>query len=240
MIRMARRAVVVVFLAMGFLSSSSSAQESIGWSLTGGKSWEERVGPGLMLAIGGNDCTGDYCDDQLDTRLLGSFGTTLGGFYRIIPNLVVFFDFHVAYMNTDYSTMLRDDRGFLFQLTGGAEFHAPFTGWFEAYAGLGFGYALLRAKGERLTDGAKRVESLRGVNFEFKIGADVYLFSRVPTLGFGPLFRLGFTIWPTACVHEDGQSVCDNPDTLGERDDMAYVDETPFLVFIGLAARYGF
>lgn len=238
---MARHTLVVeLLLAMVLFSSPSSSQESIGWSLTGGKPWEDRVGAGVSLAVGGNDCTDDYCDDQLDTRLLGSFGTTLGGFYRIIPNLVVFLDFHVAYMNTDYTALLRDDRGFLFQVTGGAELHTPFTGWFEAYAGLGFGYALLRAKGQRLTDGAERVESLRGVNFELKIGADVYLFSRVPTLGFGPLFRLGFVVWPTACVHENKESVCDDPDVLGERDDMAYIDETPFLVFIGLAARYGF
>jgi hypothetical protein len=213
----------------------------MGWSITGGKAWEDRVGPGVMLALGGNTCTDDYCDDTLDVKLIGSFGSTIGFYYRLIPNLVFFADLHFAYMNTDYTDLLKDDRGFLFQVTGGAEFHAPFTGWFEAYLGAGVGFALLRAKGNTLSGDFKRVESLRGVNIEMKIGADVYPFSRVPTLGMGPLFKMGFAIWPTACVEMDGDRWCDSPDVVSEQDDdMGDVDETPFIIFIGLSAKYGF
>ncbi len=230
------------------------AEESMGWSLTGGPVWERRVGPGAELAIGGNSCTGDLCDHSLDTNLFGSFGGTFGFIYRLMPNLVVFGDIHTAYLNTDadWGSNLRDDKGFLFQFIVGAEFHVPITGWLDAYLGLGLGYALLRAKAFNASPNRnwEQVISLRGVDIEMKVGADVYPFSAVPNLSVGVLFRVGFTVWPTVCFQDDGHRECSSPKDpynpyasdydLWDENVSDDVTDTPFPIFIGLGAKYIF
>jgi hypothetical protein len=249
-----------IVVIAGFLSASLplAAEESMGWSLAGGPIWEKRTGPGVSLALGGNSCTGDFCDDMLDTNLFGSFGATFGFQYRLMPNLVVYGDLHTAYLNTkaDWSSSsnLRDDKGFLFQAIAGAEFHVPFTGWLDAYVGLGLGYALLRAKAFNGSEDAnwEQVVSLRGVDIELKIGVDVYPFSGVPNLALGVLFRWGFAVWPTVCFRDrDGDmKTCSSPKNaynpngssseIWDPEVPAQVADTPFLVFIGLQAKYIF
>jgi opacity protein-like surface antigen len=245
---------IVVIAGLIIASLPASAEESMGWSLSGGPVWERRTGPGATLAIGGNSCTGDLCDNSVDTNLFGSFGATFGFQYRLMPNLVVYGDLHTAYLNTDadWGSNLRDDKGFLFQFIAGAEFHVPFTGWLDAYLGLGLGYALLRAKAFNGSEDAnwEQVISLRGVDIEMKIGVDVYPFSAVPNLALGVLFRWGFTIWPTVCFSDDGNRTCSSPKdsfnpygsdyALWDENVSDDVSDTPFLVFIGLQAKYIF
>jgi hypothetical protein len=230
---------VVLFCAVTAAALPASAL----WVITGGEVWAKRTGPGITLALGGNTCTDDYCDSDIDVKLIGSFGSTLGFYYRLMPNLGLYADFHVGYVNTNYNggvDVIKDDKGFIFQTTFGAAFHAPITGWLDAYVGLGLGYALLRFKAN-YDDRWDMVLSLRGFNTELKIGADVYPISSAPTFGVGPIFRLGFTAWPKACVKQDDEDfVCRGTDEHDDLDGFDRLDNTPFLIFVGLQARYGF
>ncbi len=239
----------LIAAAVFLISSPLAAEQSTKWTLTGGPVWEKRTGPGLTLALGGNTCTDDLCDSDLDVNLFGSFAGTFGFMYRVIPNLVVYGDINTAYINTnaDWAPNLDNDKGFLFQLIVGAEFHVPFTGWLDAYLGLGFGYALLRAKADNTVTNWEQAISLRGIDFEMKVGADVYPFSRIPTLALGVLFRMGFATWPTICLWDgDDMRRCGDPDSLqvvGANDQWnagTAIDETPFLIFIGINMRYTF
>ncbi|MCP4679563.1 MAG: hypothetical protein GY854_29545 [Deltaproteobacteria bacterium] len=241
---------IAVLLGCLTISHSAMAQRSDSWVLTGGPPWEARVGPGIMLAVGGNDCTNDLCDDVLDTSFFGSIGGTAGFFYRIIPNLVVLLDVHLGHVNTDMISDtgpdehdLEDDRGFLFQAVTGAEFHGPITGWLDTYIGLGIGFAYLKASGKYNNDDADGdlLLSFRGLDFELRTGVDVYPFSAIPTLGMGVLFRLGMVYWPKACIEHNSdtfmdQDECRNPDNADWLDD----EDLPFLVHLGFAFRYGF
>ena len=239
----------VALVAVVFAAAPGRAAES-GWTLTGGRVWERRTGPGASLAIGGTSCTGDFCDQTLDVNLFGSFAGTLGFMYRIIPNVVVFLDLNTSYINTDMADDMQDNKGFLFQAVAGGEFHLPITGWLDAYLGFGVGYALLRAKAHHVYSSASgigewdEVLSYRGVDLEMKLGGDVYPFSRLPTLSLGVLFRMGFAIWPTACIDQGGDKTCTDPESDFYResppDGWSQVSETPFLVFIGLTAKYTF
>jgi hypothetical protein len=238
---MRRRGVgIVLFLAVMLFGLWASADDGIGWRIDGGEPWQNRVGPGVQLAIGGNTCTDDFCDSTMDVKFFGSFGSTVGFFYRIIPNVVAFGDLHFGYIRTNYDGGLEKDRGFLFQFTLGGEFHAPITGWLDAYLGLGLGYALLRFKGE--TDAwGEQVLSYRGLNIELKIGADVYPLSSLPTFGVGLQFRYGFAAWIRACVkyEDDDEFYCSKPE-VQEAEGMDNIAQDPFLIFFGIAARYGF
>lgn len=232
-----RRIIAAILFGLCLTPSLTSLAGTSGtWDITGGLPWKNRVGPGVMLALGGNDCTDEMCDDDFDTSFGGSFGATAGFFYRFLPNLSAFVDFHFGYINSDVEGM-RDDKGFLFQTIVGAEFHAPITGWLDAYLGLGIGFAYLRGTGELVTTDADTSEDFKGVDFELRIGADVYPFSAVPTLGAGLMFRLGMVHWPTTCF-DDGTSSkeCDDPG------DAYWVekDDLPFLVHFGMTVKYGF
>jgi hypothetical protein len=236
---------IAVLLWIMSASLFATAQESMGWSLRGGKPWRDRVGPGVSLAIGGNTCTKEYCTEVLDTRLVGSIAATLGLDWRVLPNLAAYFDLHIGYVNTDYnnlgeSTEWEDDRGMLLQTTLGAAFHVPFNGWLDAYLGFGMGFAMLKVTA--LADRIDYAAKLYGINFEFKVGLDFYLFSRVPTLSLGPLFRIGFAAWPKLCIEHAGQAAsdCGKPDAQASQWGRPEYGETPFLIFLGLAARYGF
>lgn len=206
------------------------------WEFTGGAPWQNRVGPGIMLGMGGNSCTGETCDD-FDIEFGGSFGATVGFFYRVIPNLSLFADVHFGYLNSDID-LLDDDSGFLFQGIAGAELHIPLTDWLDTYLGLGLGYAYLAGNGE--SGSADGHLDLKGFDFELRFGTDVYPFSRVPTLGAGLLFRFGMPVWLEACQEIDtpfgDSSRCDDPDEFAWFDD----DEPPFLVHFGMALKYGF
>jgi hypothetical protein len=234
---------IVVLTVCMTAALPSRAEQSMGWSLTGGSVWERRTGPGISLALGGNACTGDFCDSTLDVNFFGSAGGTIGFMYRLIPNLVVFWDFHTSYLNTGMTPdTMKDDNGLLFHTTAGAEFHVPFTDRLEAYLGLGLGYALMRA--EAYNKGPAETEAFvyRGVDIEAKVGVDVYPFSRAPDLSLGVLFRMEFTLWPSACIRGDKTGdYCDDPD---EMDDILpgweYADDEPFFIFIGLTAKYTF
>lgn len=216
-----------------------------GWTLDGGPVWQKRTGPGASLALGGTTCTGDFCDTTLDVNLFGSFAGTFGFFYRVIPNFVAFAEINTSYINTGMMEM-QEDKGFLFQFVVGGEFHLPVTGWLDPYLGFGFGYALLRAKAYNPGQGEEEEEvvSYRGVDLEMKLGVDVFPFSQVPNLSLGVLFRMGFPVWTSACIRGDvTEKYCTDPEVLVNTMPVTgwdYVDQTPFLVFIGLTAKYVF
>jgi hypothetical protein len=243
------RKATAVFILVVCLSAPFTASS---WSIKGGEAWSNRVGPGIHLVIGGNTCTDDYCNYEWDTNMLGSIAATGGFFYRIIPNLVVLGELHTGYINTD-NFFFDNAAGFLFQATVAAEYHIPIIDWIDIYFGLGVGYAYLGLWGEwdmdyqvstnrRWRKEEDYHEALHGINTEFRTGADCYPFKKLPSIGFGFLFRVGFTGWPGACV--DGDNVngkCGNPDDL-EKEDLLYsdLDNLPFLIHIGIAAKYGF
>ncbi|MCP4602918.1 MAG: hypothetical protein GY847_20785 [Proteobacteria bacterium] len=231
---------IPVLLACLTWAHSAAARGTNNWDLTGGPPWENRTGPGIMIAVGGNDCTDEHCDDMWDTSFFGSIAGTIGFFYRIIPNLVLLVDIHFGYVNTDMKInegrdkySLDDDSGFLFQAVGGAEFHGPITGWLDAYVGLGIGFSLLNTRGDKPNNSGEYHESLRGVNFELRTGVDIYPFSRIPTFGTGPFFRLGLPYWAKGCIQDGNLESCNDPD------DMSF-NALPFLVHFGLAFKYGF
>jgi hypothetical protein len=238
--RISFAAMVVAAAILGGPATAAAQDAEVGWDITGGQSWDGRTGLGLMAGLGGNDCTDDYCSELWDTRFFGSIGGFVGVFYRLIPNLSVFADFHLGYVNTDTSWG-EDDGGMLIQFLAGGEFHAPITGWLDAHLGLGIGFAHLRTH-SALDDGTEVRGSLNGFDIEARVGADVYLFSEVPTLGLGPYFKLGFPVWLGQCLEGlGGADGCGDP---GDFDDLGQSglkkDDLPFLVHFGLAARYGF
>ncbi len=235
---------IAAFCCVITLSMSASAQRQVAFDITGGPAWQLRTGPGVMLTLGGNTCLREYCDEVWDTGFFGSFGASYGFFYRIIPNAVAFAELHTGYIHTEreidpLGNPLRDDGGFLFQLTVGGEFHLPVTGWLDPYAGLGIGFAHLGLDAEykdQKNDTIK--DSFNGFNFEMRVGVDVYPISSLPTLGVGPQMRLGLVAWPD-------QGVCSDNDLTGLEDqcgnDSAAVGaDRPFLFHLGLAAKYGF
>jgi hypothetical protein len=199
--------------------------------------WQARTGPGLYAGLGGVACDDDWCDDRWDSQLGGSIDATIGFFYRIKPNWVVFFDLSTGLLPSSAPGM-DDDHGFLLRSVAGAEFHIPVTGWLDTYAGLGLGFAFLRFRGEveALNNDYDYKESLLGVDIELRTGATVYLFSRVPGLGLGVYYRLGLTAWPTACVDNDADDKCDDADDMVQGRD----DDLPFLHQVGVELRYNF
>lgn len=236
---------ITAMLITTTLSLSSTAAEE-GWTLMGADHWQERTGPGITLAFGGNDGTRRYAKEVLDTSLFGSAAATLGFNWRLMPILAVYLDGHVAYINTDYNNVrqaaiIEDDRGMLVQATVGAAFHLPVNGWFDLYAGFGMGFAMLRVTGMIVESGLDYAATLKGVNFELKLGGDFYLFSKARTLALGPLFRMGFPVWPSLCIDQQGEDVnCAKPDQQARDFGLDDYGEPPFLVFIGLSGRFGF
>lgn len=226
---------IVVFLALLLAAMSASSivsahKKAAEWELTGGPPWTERVGPGLMASVSGNDCTDIYCLDHWKTGYWGSIGGSLGFYYRVVPNLVLLAEAYFGLVNTE-ADWLDNDRGLLFQATGAAEFHGPIAKWADSYVGLGIGFALLAFQGQ--ADGDETRESLKGINFEIRTGIDFYPFLRAPKLGFGPFFKLGMPWWISGCQNTNGDKTCGSPDDLG-------MEDLPFLVHFGAALKFGF
>jgi len=228
------RQVVGAIAIMGALLFSLPA--SAKWQLDGGEPWRARVGPGLYAGLGGVGCgDGDLCRDHhgWNSSLFGSLDGIIGFQFRIIPNVVIFFDVSTALLPAR-SHAYNHDHGFLFRTVGGAEFHVPIMGWLEAYAGFGIGFAFLRFMGvEEADEDIEFKQTLMGVDFELRTGATVYLFSKAPGLGFGPYYRAGLTVWPTLCNETDGDEHCDDPDEV-------HAHDLPFLHHLGIELRYVF
>jgi hypothetical protein len=242
------------------LASPAAAQVSASWDITGGEAWEERTGFGMMIGFGGVDCTKDYCNKTWGTKFFGSFEGTVGAFYRLIPNLTFFLDFGLAHMNTDFTEVegADDGRGVLFHFVGGGAFHAPITGWMDAHLGFGLGFAWMKLKTEiEQAAPAEPVEvstTHKGVDFEFRFGADIYLFSAAPTFSVGPYVKLAIPYWVSVCYDSPSGDVfaegkhCGKPDdiekdTYNPNDPSSRswnFDETPMLIHFGLAAKYVF
>jgi hypothetical protein len=226
------RRIVAVSAVVGALLLSLPAVAG-NWQLDGGESWRQRVGPGLYAGLGGVGCGEDrFCNDHdaWNSRLVGSLDGTVGFFWRIIPNVVVFIDLSTALLPASARGM-DNDRGFLFRTVGGAEFHVPIVDWLEAYAGFGIGFAFLRFRGEPYHSDQTVKDTLLGVDFELRTGATVYPFSRAPGLGFGPYYRAGLAYWPTSCHEVDGDERCDDPDDQ---------NHLPFLHHVGMELRFNF
>lgn len=226
------------------LAGASEAQSNVGWDITGGQVWEDRVGVGVLAGLGGVDCTDDYCERYWDTKFIGSIEGVAGIYWRIIPNVVVLIDFSLGYVNADIDRPhIDDDRGATFQVVAAGEFHAPISGWLDAYVGLGIGFAYLGFWAEEEPGAHEFHHALKGLDFEFRTGADLYLFSSAPTLGMGPYFKLDFPVWLAACVETEGApDDCDHPDDIADNDyyDGYHFDELPFLVHFGIQLKYGF
>jgi hypothetical protein len=224
-------AVLTIAVALLLCGPAAAAGK---WSLDGGEPWKQRVGPGLYAGLGGVGCgTDQFCTDHdsWHSHLVGSLDGIVGFQYRIIPNVVVFFDLSTALLPAT-SDAYDHDRGFLFRTVAGGEFHVPIIGWLEAYAGFGIGFAFLRFRGE--TEGNNHAlvkDTLLGVDFELRTGATVYLFSKAPGLGFGPYYRAGLVFWPNACHDVEGDETCDEPH---DQEDL------PFLHHVGIELRYVF
>lgn len=230
---------ILVFLTLVIGLSAADAALARGryhYELRGGPVWEDRVGPGIYGTIGGNGCGKDFCKKDWDARFWGSYGSTVGFYYRFIPNFVLLGEFHFGYMNT-HNKRLSDDTGFLFQSTVAGEFHAPILNWFGIYGGFGIGYAYLGTWADNPTDPHldKFHTALHGINFEFRTGCDFYPFERVPNLGFGPFMRVGVPLWLKMCHEGPGQPIdgCIGTAELKK-------DRLPVLYHVGAAVKYGF
>ncbi len=234
-----RKAISVLCFVAFIIGTPRTA---LAFDVTGGSTWQDRVGPGISFSVGLNGCARDYCDDVWDTGV--SIGATVGFFWRIIPNLVVFGEMHTGHIPADADRFYRlgevdNDNAFAFQATAGAEFHLPLTGWVAPFAGFGMGFAYLGLWGEYDTviSDEEFHNSLRGLDFQLRFGADFYPFSRVSSLSLGPVFFFGLPYWTNACWEVDGDRECDDPDDLPfDIDD----DDTPFIIYIGVGMRYGF
>ncbi|MCP4603877.1 MAG: hypothetical protein GY847_25715 [Proteobacteria bacterium] len=224
-----------------------SPNEADAYDITGGSAWANRVGPGLSFSLGLNGCLRDQCDDEWDTGV--SIGSTVGIYYRAIPNLVIFIETHIGHIPVDAEEEfpfldVDNDNGMVLQVTGGAEFHIPLTGWVAPYFGFGMGYAYAGVWGEidRPVGGNDDFHfSLHGIDFQLRFGADFYPFSRVPNFSLGPIFLMSFPYWPKACREvdsiDDGDRECDDVDDM----DLFFDDdETPFIFYFGISGRYGF
>ena len=239
--------VINSIILMTILLATPTATKA--FDVTGGRAWEDRVGPGLTVSIGLNGCARGYCDEVWGTG--ASFGSTVGFYWRVIPNLVIFGDSHFGHIPVDvrHSRYFRDwdvyhETGFVFQTTGGAEFHLPITDWVAPYAGMGIGFAYLGMWGDDYTHRVHRGfhYSLRGIDFQMRFGADFYPFKKVPQLGIGPLLQVGIPAWITACYEQDwdGYKRCDDPDSLALGDIRVRDGYSPIIVYFGAGMRYGF
>jgi len=222
------------------------------FDIKGGPEWQKRNGFGLAAGFGGVQCLRDFCDDTWETKFGGSIEGYVGGVYRFMPNVAMYLDFTIGHINTDPEggdwgvRDIEDDKGMLIQIIVGAAFHVPITGWLDANLGFGVGYVYDGFWAE-LEYGGNQPDrevysSYKGLDFELRTGATVYLFSKVPTLGFGPYLRFGFPLWFTACYDLEGvDEDCDWPEEVD--DDLGgfwEFDDSPFLVQFGLEMIYGF
>jgi hypothetical protein len=232
------RPIVAALTIAGALLVSWPATAAGKWRLDGGEPWKARVGPGLYAGLGGVTCGDDqFCSDHdlWHSQIFGSLDGIIGFQYRIIPNVVIFFDVSTGLLPAA-SHIYDNDHGFLFRTVGGAEFHVPIIGWLEAYAGFGIGFAFLRFRGEEVHNNDRLVkDTLFGVDFELRTGATVYLFSKAPGLGFGPYYRAGLVYWPKYCHEIEGDSTCDNPDDVD-----IHQEDLPFMHHVGVELRYAF
>jgi len=251
-------AIAAATLTLAFASPAAAEEYAADWSITGGEAWEGRTGFGVMLALGGVDCTKDFCDKTWGTKFMGSFEGIVGFYYRLIPNLSFFLDFGLAHMNTDFSEVdeAEDGRGVLFHFVGGAAFHAPITGWMDAQLGFGIGFARLKAmttyQPPAPADSVEVSTTHLGADFELRFAVDIYLFSAAPTFAVGPYFKLGLPYWAKVCYDSPpGSAIFTVGDSCGSADDIEqevteasgrtwHFDETPFLIHFGLDAKYTF
>jgi hypothetical protein len=224
------------------------------FDITGGSAWKSRNGFGITGGLGGANCIDDFCDETIDSNLMGSFLGFVGMDYRFIPNLSLYADFTAAYVNTDVDHWniagipfgdIDNDRGFLMTIIVGAAFHLPVVTWLDLYLGFGIGYSYMGfwAELERGNSEYDLYLSYKGLDFELRTGATVYLFSKAPTFGLGPFFRAGFPAWITACYDDDdGNDDCDSPDDIEDNTVslLAEVEESPVLFEVGVEIRYGF
>jgi len=215
-------------------------QNAGAFDVTGGMTWQDRTGPGFGAALGINGCTRDWCDDWDTTA---SIGTVLEFFWRVIPNVVIFFDLHIGHIPADADAFFVDDDDVMaLQLTTGAEFHLPVAAWVAPYIGLGFGYAFWGVWGESDVMGLMSEDfylGLHGVDFQLRFGADFYPFSSMHNLAIGPALYVGMPYWVEMCIDIDkGIDECDEPDDM-----MGYdtdQEDLPIIVFFGGMLRYGF
>jgi hypothetical protein len=254
-------AIAAAALMLALAPPSEAEEYAAEWSITGGEAWEGRTGFGVMLGLGGVDCTDDFCNKTWGTKFLGSFEGIIGLYYRVIPNLSFFLDFGLAHMNTDFAEINEadDGRGVLFHFVGGGAFHAPITGWMDAQLGFGIGFARLKALTTvTQTPPAQDVEVVSkhlGVDFELRFAVDIYLFSAAPTFAVGPYFKLGLPYWVKVCYDsppaQAGTQIFAAGDSCGSADDIEqetsdasgrtwHFDDTPFLIHFGLDAKYTF
>lgn len=208
------------------------------YDITGGRVWEDRVGPGIMGTVGANGCDNGFCQNEWDTRFWGSFGSSVAFFYRFIPNFVLLGEMHFGFLNT-HRRNYPDQRSFLLQTTVAGEFHLPFFNWLAAYWGLGLGYVYLGMWSDNPHD--PRFDDvhvgLHGLNFEFRTGADFYPWRKVPNLGIGPFLRVGVPLWLRECHDGQGERI---EGCIGAADISYRRDVLPVLYTAGGAIKYSF
>lgn len=230
----------------------SAAFGAAAFDIKGGPEWQKRNGFGMGAGFSGIQCMRDFCEDTMETRFGGSIGGYIGGVYRFMPNLSMYFDFTAGLINTDLEARdlggddVDKDRGLFMAMIVGAAFHVPITGWLDAHMGFGLGYVYTGFWAEVEPGGNANERdwyfSFKGLDFQLRTGAHVYLFSNAPTFGFGPYMRFDFPLWFTACYDiEDVDDHCDWPEDLD--DDLGPgwdVDDSPFIFQLGLELVYGF
>ena len=227
-----RSTIAAIFLSLATVSTSAfTGEKAAELELTGGPPWTNRVGPGLMASVSGNDCTDVFCENQWRTGYWGSIGGSVGFYYRILANLVVLAEANLGRVKTG-ANWLDEDMGLLFGAAAAAEFHGPIMKWLDSYVGFGIAYSHLRFQGESAQSGGQ-TDSLQGINFELRTGLDFYPFMRAPKLGMGPFFKLGMPWWIHGCTDAEGEKTCGYPNDVG-------MDDLPFLVHFGFAVKVGF
>ncbi len=209
-------------------------------SIKGTNVWQERNGLGAHAGFGGYTCMREYCDTTLDVRMAGSLSLILGGYFRFNPNWSVFVDLTIAHLNTNfrdsiYYNDVGDNKGIVVQFLFGPTFHLPLKGWLDIYTSLGIGPIALR---EKTSSGLKH--RWGGFDFEWAIGADVYLWSVgvMKNFSFGPFMKFGFPVWAKVCEEDDSDN-CARPSDM-ENQEYVFWSDTPFTFQMGLEARYDF
>ncbi|MCK9523341.1 MAG: hypothetical protein M0R76_09920 [Proteobacteria bacterium] len=213
------------------------------------RTWHLRNGFGVSVGLGSLFCYRDYCNSVIDVNMFGSITGTLGGFYRLNPNLVFTLDFMTGYMNTNLGAIPIDtpppakkDHAMLMQPSVGAEFHLPVLGWFDPYIGLSLGYSFMRLKATAPDVVYK--EKWHGVNIEPRLGANMFFWSTgfARNLALGAYMKMGFPVWPKLCRIDEsaGTKDCDRPSNSRSSAGNADWASTPFTLQMSLEARYYF
>ena len=222
----------------------TSATISEAFNIKGGPIWQKRTGWGMTAGVGSLYCGEEICDDNRlwDTNFFGSIEGSIGGYNRFIPNLSAFFELRTAHINTS-TRAAHDDSGFLFEMAGGADFHVPIFDWLDVWTGAGIGFVHLGFKAD-LDDAGINDDwrhSLNGILFEFRTGADVYLFTQAPTLGLGLYMRWGLPLWLGMCYERGVVNECQERGDFDDFRDLGFdSDDTPWFYHLGARISYGF